>query len=760
MSLRDVKCVLVFQKCEEANSCGVDALMSQEEYHNDDNDDNDDNDNLIPFEQHDELTKKNIVTRYVLDQRTANIIIDLNYEYKSKRVNVCVKDYPNVKKLRDALKRFLVKEKGIAEDHARLLAEVIDNNADMLDCGYYAYTSSTTDNGKGQKSSKSKDSNGKNKEKEKREFPAYKYSNDNKSELHEAAILSGYPVFLYYDQQHDNRMKYANAIEEATRIIKPYHKEHYPYAPYEFRDMDEVNAYVDRARKANMDSLHSQAKQIALDYCDQKDEKVELLAIDIISSYFQDKLPTTHYDIVLGGNGSGKSSYSGTFTAVGYRVVNLTDLNAANINRILGPVEIGQCTIVSDETGAIDKHPDLMSILKTGYSTSMCKTSKINDFSREPEYFYTYCFKMIVSERMPNLRDARGVLDRSFVFTTYKGRPKYDIKETLTPQGIKARQERLDKLNDFRKLMLIYRLLHFKDPMQEVDVGVDGREKELSKPVIQLYYGTKAQKKVEATLQKFLDLRAEKKEITLEPVIYPIVANLVSQSHNNEVYVKDIWDELKIKIAGISDQNKPSEYHTLEYGTIYNNTISSIIENTFGGRPKHRMNGNAYIFDPKELAHVGRSYNNTSTTIQTKLTNNTNTNTIIEESNSIIHEGYEGSKTCTEEHTTKNNNFQKQQQPQQQQKEQSQQQRQKEGGLGANQGQDQSQNNQENVNFKERVPSSEPSEPSEPSEILTEEDNRRLLQQGAYWSDSLWHCKHCKFSYDKPGMVEHLRLKV
>ena len=119
MSLRDVKCVLVFQKCEEANSCGVDALMSQEEYHNDDNDDNDDNDNLIPFEQHDELTKKNIVTRYVLDQRTANIIIDLNYEYKSKRVNVCVKDYPNVKKLRDALKRFLVKEKGIAEDHAR-----------------------------------------------------------------------------------------------------------------------------------------------------------------------------------------------------------------------------------------------------------------------------------------------------------------------------------------------------------------------------------------------------------------------------------------------------------------------------------------------------------------------------------------------------------------------------------------------------------------------------------------------------------------
>ena len=80
---------------------------------------------------------------------------------------------------------------------------------------------------------------------------------------------------------------------------------------------------------------------------------------------------------------------------------------------------------------------------------------------------------------MPNLRDARGVLDRSFSFTTYKGRPKYDIKETLEPQGNLARQERLDVLNDFRKLMLIYRLIHFTDPIPDINVDVEGREKEL-----------------------------------------------------------------------------------------------------------------------------------------------------------------------------------------------------------------------------------------------------------------------------------------
>ena len=423
---------------------------------------------------------------------------------------------------------------------------------------------------------------------------------------------------------------------------------------------------------------------------------------------------------------------------------------------------------------------------------------------------------MIVSERMPNLRDARGVFDRSFVFTTYKGRPKYDIKETLTPQGIKARQEQLDKLNDFRKLMLIYRLLHFKDPMQEVNVGVEGREKELSKPIIQLYYGTRIQPKIETTLQQFLDLRAEKKEITLEPILYPIVTKLVSKSKDKQVFVKDMWDELHIVVGGNLDEKKPNELHTLDYGTIYNNTISSILENTFGGRPKHTMNGNAYIFDVDELVRVGRAYSNVSTTIQTKLTNN---NTIIEESNSTIHEGYEGSKPIREASPIENEKNTSEtmtrvvhcrREPydvyigREYHKDGVDLQQSKwhnpyiEGRDGTRQEVIEKfrdyiiskkpdliaslpelkakvlgchcspkpchgdilieliNNNEEKNNFEEGGASIRGTGAFMPSEILTDEDIRRLLYYGAYWSGSSWHCKHCKYSYDKPGMINHL----
>jgi hypothetical protein len=108
--------------------------------------DDNDNDYLIPFELHPEIIEKDIVRRYVLDSRTKNIIIELNHTYRGKRANIAAKDYQNVQKLRDGIKKYLVKEKGISEDHAKLLADVIDNNADILDDAYFAYDNKKNSN--------------------------------------------------------------------------------------------------------------------------------------------------------------------------------------------------------------------------------------------------------------------------------------------------------------------------------------------------------------------------------------------------------------------------------------------------------------------------------------------------------------------------------------------------------------------------------------------------------------------------------------
>jgi hypothetical protein len=251
-----------------------------------------------------------------------------------------------------------------------------------------------------------------------------------------------------------------------------------------------------------------------------------------------------------------------------------------------------------------------------------------------------------------------------------------------------------------------------KTQCPDIDIGVEGREKELTKPIIQLFYGSNAQQEVEHTLQYFLKLKTEKKEVTLEPVLYPIVLNLVAQSKrpDKEISVAEIWEQLRFTIEGHYDEKKPYEYQTLEYGTIYNNTISNILEHTFGGRSKHRTFGNTFIFDLEELTRVGKAYN-LSTDIQTKIID-------IEQNNITKDEGMKAPNPLGKPLTLK-------------------------------QDENQAQNQIQNYENKEEMPSVKPSEPSEPSNNNQEESCRPKTKHEAYFSSGKWHCNNCKVTGDR-----------
>jgi hypothetical protein len=98
----------------------------------------------------------------------------------------------------------------------------------------------------------------------------------------------------------------------------------------------------------------------------------------------------------------------------------MTDPTASNIFRCLGIIEPGQCTIILDEADKIDKSPEMMAVLKTGYQRSG-QTQRINMNILKQEFHHTYDFKIIISEKSMNLIDAKGVYDRTFSFTTYPG---------------------------------------------------------------------------------------------------------------------------------------------------------------------------------------------------------------------------------------------------------------------------------------------------------------------------------------------------
>lgn len=460
-------------------------------------------------------------------------------------------------------------------------------------------------------------------------YLVYKYSNKRRDDLCEAIILNGVPMFLTCDSS--NKIKVVENIQENHRKLRPPDPEEYPYEPYEFAGIGEIQKYVNVVRNVkSVDHYYLRAKDIFSKYNDQDPHIIILLAADSVWSYFQDKFSTTHYNGIVGENGSGKSSIGDTFEAIGYRVVNMTDPSAANIFRVLGNIESGQCSLVIDEADKIDKSPDMMNVLKSGYAYGK-KVPKINMTVEKQNFYYPYCIKITLAERLPSQYTAKGVLDRMFTWTVYIGENQYDIKEVQNPQGDQIREELLEELKSFRKEMLVYRLIHFKDPIEDIDVGLKGRNKELCKPTIQLFHGTQLEQEISQALQKHLNAKNRKKGNSIEASLHPLISSLVNKG-GNKILGKDIWTNIvNGGIEGSYDPKKANEFQSAEHGTLFRNTLTAIICDKFGAERKHGENGTMFTFDPDKLWKVGRAYDLT-TKIQTRfeLGHNSNGNNTSE----------------------------------------------------------------------------------------------------------------------------------
>jgi hypothetical protein len=577
-------------------------------------------------------------------------------------------------------------------------------------------------------------------EKNKRQYVAYKYSNKGKGTLHEAAIIAGQPMFLKYE---NDELKTVEQIEEPSRIIKPPYSEEHPYESYEFANMKEVKEYSERAKSMSIDSLYTRVKQFVADYNDQDPSKLNLLSIDIIFSYFQDKFATTHYDSIVGDNDSGKSSLGITFEALAYRPVCMTDPSAANIFRCLGTIEPGQCTIILDEADKIDKSPEMMAILKTGYQLTG-KVPKINTNTLRQEFFWTYGLKIIIAEKSMSLIEAKGVHDRTFSFTAYPGDSTFDIKETLNPIGEAECQKRMSELLSFRKLLLIYRLLHFKDSVANIDISLKRRSRELVKPTIQLFSNAEphVQKEIWSTLEGFLKAKQTRKGNTIEVALYPIIANLVSQD-GREVHARDIWNVIVEGnfIKGHLDEKKPNQFETEDYGTIYRNTITNVICDKLGAQKEHKEIGSVLIFDIDKLAKIGKSYD-LDIGIQLKLPDENS-----EADGSDSSDDFSNTLTASKENddtkiTSNPSNSVKI----------------SEGNLNN------IINGRIEKNESHPVTSLQPSAPSEPSVNVLGEPSTANLQQARQVSESIyrigrsdnWACRNCRQKGDKWFMQQHL----
>lgn len=448
---------------------------------------------------------------------------------------------------------------------------------------------------------------GKKQKDEKTQIPVFKYTARFKEPLHEAILLGTEPFFLKWNPIQQT-IECVHQIEEKKRILRPPDEGEYPYEPVEFESKAEIKDYTELAKHETIDSLYQKVKGTVVLYVDQDEDIIILISSDIIWTWFQDLFPTTHYYDVNGkANGIGKSTIGFMFEGTGYRVVRMTDPSAANFFRVLGMIEPGQCVIVADEADRIHKDRDALSILKEGYS-KFGKVPKINTNTLKQEFFYAFCFKIRIAEEPLKGDITKGVIDRSFQIRSVKGDPPHDIKEVLDPA---SRIERLQKLHNdlkhIRKLLLCYRLIHFNDEIADIDAGLEGRNKELFKPLLQLFYGSKAYDEVRKTVLAFLGRKnKQKKSTAIEPILFEIVLKLI-KSDGTILTINRIWETVINDIPGVYDSKKAAEYQTSDYGILYRNIMSTTIA-SFGAEHGKVGNTRTLTFDMKTLERTCKQY--------------------------------------------------------------------------------------------------------------------------------------------------------
>ena len=313
--------------------------------------------------------------------------------------------------------------------------------------------------------------------------PCYVHKFSGGIPLIESVVIGGQPYFI---QMKDVKTDFELLSEYPTsdRLLRPKRAYLSETCKYVFESEKEIRDYLKLANGKtaglNFDLIFKLVKTIFKQYVVLEDHYITLLVVDIIYSYFQDHFGMTHYDFLVGDNGSGKNSVLTAVAHLAYRMLLATNVSAPNVFTFLGNVEEGQGTIALDEVDNLDNEHDLMNLLKSGYSRDSGRVPKTDlNSGRTQDAWWSYCYKIFASESSLDNSKAKGLLDRSFEIPCLVGKPKHNIKEVSHKRNEYLRKE----LEKTRKLLFACRMVHLKDTIEDVNLNIFNREAELTKPL-------------------------------------------------------------------------------------------------------------------------------------------------------------------------------------------------------------------------------------------------------------------------------------
>ena len=451
--------------------------------------------------------------------------------------------------------------------------------------------------------------NGKNKSQENKKKVYFVQKHSESDLISEAVIVAGIPYFAVAKaESNEITLERSIAIDD-TNEYRPFEPTTYLTKPYIFKSKQDFESCVCKARNETLDTSYSRVKAIWSKYIDADDFHISICAADTIFTYYQDKIGLTHYLFFVGNNGSGKSNNLTLLHFLAYRNFTSTDMTAANIYQFLGSDEEGQGTLCEDEADRIDEDRQKMAIYKNGYITGFPVARTDTSFGRKQFKLNTFCFKTFAAERLPDSLKARGFNQRTIELACVYGFPRYDISEIVNPAGEDEYQDLLNELNETRNLLLVYRLLHFKDKIPNIQLNIKNREKQLFKPVLRVFQNTDKLRELLPVISKYVSQRRETNANTLHAFLYQVIIELIKSQNSFELESGMIWNTLTDVLAGEFNPNKKLSYDTSDFGIISRKEITQILKDVFGAKPSKRHGESSrLIFDKAKLERIGKLY--------------------------------------------------------------------------------------------------------------------------------------------------------
>jgi len=217
---------------------------------------------------------------------------------------------------------------------------------------------------------------------------------------------------------------------------------------------------------------------------------------------------------------------------------------------------------------------------------------------------------------------AKGFNQRIIELQCTTGFPDYNIKEVNSPAGDETYRNLLKELEHARKILLMYRLMHYHDGLPNIQTNLKGREKELFQPLIRLFQNTNsALAELKIVIDHFISNRRENNAQTAHAQIYQsIIRLLISeylkskreiqdepvQKEDKEPKLRleypfsDLWDHFVSDLDGHPIPNKKRSADFGELGEISHKDMSKILIEVFGSKRKKTTAGNkAILLNPE-----------------------------------------------------------------------------------------------------------------------------------------------------------------